>query len=225
VSFSGSDTESLSKLTGNQQDTNYYDPDRAYTQQLMAYEMYGPQGVTGSQYNPFNLGPATNKSDYHDWEAAPNDWARGSGWVPDSPLTPVDRLPPPYTGGDGGQSWNPGQGKWDDPPSGGGDPGGGGGGGGNEPPDRPLTRFPTVDPTGRTTRTLPFRPLSDYQPQQHIGDPGTATNPIEAHDRGWDPIVGGPPKPPAESAEEGRLRRIAAMQGNQAQPGNPGRPA
>lgn len=55
-------TNSSETETGGWTDySNLYDPDREYQQRLMAYEMYGPQGVTGwdfNYYNPYQTGYA-----------------------------------------------------------------------------------------------------------------------------------------------------------------------
>ena len=169
MSFSGTDVSQLSNLTGQQQDTNLYDPDRAYTQQLLAYEMNGPGAVTGSQYNPFNEGPASQRPNPQGWKGAPDSWQYGGGHLPNSPITPNDTLPPPT--GNPNNTWN-GQ-QWG--PSG----GTGGTGGGNGNPFGPGN-LPTANNT-------PQRPLDPNLPIQHQGDPGTSTNPIRPDLRPGDP--------------------------------------
>lgn len=59
--------------TGQSYGQNYYDPDRAYMQQLMAYEMYGPEGTTGTSFGFFDPSQASNPM----YQTMPSwDWAR-----------------------------------------------------------------------------------------------------------------------------------------------------
>lgn len=106
IGAGGGDVSSLNQMQGRTSNSDYFDPDKAYTQKLLAYEMYGNQGVTGSEYNPFNTGPNSQKPDPAHWTDKPKDWAYGTGQVPGTPLPPIGPDVPP-TGGGGGSPFQP----------------------------------------------------------------------------------------------------------------------
>jgi hypothetical protein len=71
----GSSNSNTTSSSGNVSN-NQYDPDRAYMQQLLAYEMYGPQGTTGAQetyYDPtISNNPMYSGMPSWDWGRQPN---------------------------------------------------------------------------------------------------------------------------------------------------------
>ena len=68
--------------TGSSTDTNQYDPDREYMQQVLADEGYGPQGVTGAYWNYNQPYQSPIYSDYgptFDWQQNPSGPYSASG--------------------------------------------------------------------------------------------------------------------------------------------------
>lgn len=152
---------------------NLYDPDREYQQRLLAYEMYGPQGVTGYDYNYYNPYQTGNAKSPH-WNyvnnpdgppegrigAPPGGIGTGGGTPNEVPNTDV-----PTDRGDGGRKPQV-VGPRGGPPTGGGSTG--------QPPDR------TVPPRGGGGTQGPPRGGTQKSSQKVStvpGGPGTADNP------------------------------------------------